>query len=399
MTERLYYNDPTSREFDATVLRVDPRGDRSAVWLDRSAFYPTTGGQPFDTGRLGGLAVVDVTEDDAGDVVHVVSGSELPTVGMSIHGAIDWPRRFDHIQQHSGQHVLSAALVRVCHARTVSFHLGSEVSTIDLEREVSPDELTAAETAANQVIWENRPVTISYRDAGEAAQLPLRKKSLRSGTLRLIDIADWDLSACGGTHVASTGAIGVIAALSWERFRGGQRIEFVCGGRALTAVRRLRDATNAAGRLLSVLPHEIPGAIERLQHEAREQKKSRAALADELAGYQASSFAAAAEVVGAARLVIRAVDGDAQQARSLASAIVAAPGLVVGLVTAVTPATLVVARSADVPLSSQAVVAAVTAVHGGRGGGRPDLAQAGGLQAPADAVLAATRAEVLKLLA
>src|SRR6478609_8151916 len=138
MTERLYYNDSASREFDATVRRVEPHGDRTSVWLDRSAFYPTTGGQPFDTGRLGPLRVVDVTEDDDGDVMHVVEGSELPAVGSSVHGAIDWPRRFDHIQQHSGQHVLSAALVRVCHAKTVSFHLGSEVSTIDLEREVSP---------------------------------------------------------------------------------------------------------------------------------------------------------------------------------------------------------------------------------------------------------------------
>jgi alanyl-tRNA synthetase len=198
--------------------------------------------------------------------------------------------------------------------------------------------------------------------------------------------------------VARTGAIGLIAVLSWERFKGGQRIEFVCGGRALNALRRLRNAAHAGSRLLSVLPHDIPGAIERLQHEARELKKSRSVLATELAGYQAETCAAAAEVLGQVRAVVRVIEGDAVHLKTLASAIVERPGFVAVLVTAATPASLVVSRSADVTLSSQAVVAATAAAHAGRGGGKPDLAQAGGLQGDPAAIAATARAEVAKLL-
>lgn len=399
MTERLYYNDPFSRECEATVLRVEPGGERSTIWLDRSVFYPTTGGQPFDTGRLDGLTVVDVAEDESGDVMHVVAGGQLPAVGATVRATIDWNRRLDHIQQHSGQHVLSAALVRLCTAKTVSFHLGSAISTIDLERAVTPQELAAAEDAANQVVWEDRPVSISYRDAESAAGLPLRKPSSRGGTLRLIDIEDWDLSACGGTHVARTGTIGLIGVLSWERFKGGQRIEFVCGGRALTAMRGLRDAGSAVSRLLSVTVPEIPAAVERLQQETRDARKSRSALLEELAGYQSARHAAAAEAIGGSRVVMQVIDGDAGQLKSLATAITATPGYAAVLVSQGSPAAVVVSRSADVGLSSQALVGALVAAHGGRGGGRPDLAQAGGLHGAPAAILATARTQLVTLLA
>ncbi len=195
-------------------------------------------------------------------------------VGQAVHGEIDWARRFDHMQQHSGQHVLSAAFDKLFAVRTLSFHLGGAVSTIDLAREMSPAEIAAAETEANRVVWEDRPVTIRFADAEEAARLPLRKEPARGGTLRLIDVEDFDLSACGGTHVARTGGIGTIAVASWERFKGGQRLEFLCGGRALAGYRTLRDAMTASVRLLSVLPVELPAAIERLQADARDQKRA-----------------------------------------------------------------------------------------------------------------------------
>src|SRR5262249_52060133 len=159
---------------------------------------------------------------------------------------VDWARRFDHMQQHTGQHVLSAAFERLFHIRTVSFHMGAEASTIDLAREATPAEIAAAEDNANRVVWEDRPVAIRYASAEEAAKMPLRKEPVRGGTLRLIDVADFDLSACGGTHVARTGAIGVIVVSRWERFKGGQRVEFLCGGRALRAYRLLRDAATAS---------------------------------------------------------------------------------------------------------------------------------------------------------
>ena len=251
MTDRLYYNDPSLREFEATVTGVERAGDRLRVALDRTAFYPTSGGQPFDTGTLGQLRVIDGVDDNGGTIAHVVENGALE-VGDPVHGAIDWPRRFDHMQQHTGQHVLSAAFEHLFQVRTLSFHLGVAASTIDLAREMAADEIAAAEGEANRIVWEDRPVAIRYASGEEAAALKLRKEPVRSGTLRLVEVEGFDLSACGGTHVARTGAIGVIAVGAWERFKGGQRIEFLCGGRALERFRRMRDAVTAGVRLLSV---------------------------------------------------------------------------------------------------------------------------------------------------
>jgi alanyl-tRNA synthetase len=415
MTDRLYYNDPYLQAFDATIARVDRRDDRLILTLDRSAFYPTSGGQPFDTGRLGLLRVVDVIDEDDGSISHVVEprtpnaepGTANPEPrtnpepgtlnlepGQPVRGEIDWTRRFDHMQQHTGQHVLSAAFARLFDVRTVSFHLGAAVSTIDLAREMSPAEIAAAEAEANRIVWEDRPVTIRFATAEEAAQLPLRKEPARGGTLRLIDVEGFDLSACGGTHVARTGGVGVIAVASWERFKGGQRIEFLCGGRALNGYRALRDAVTASVRLLSVLPEELPAAIERMQGDAKDQKRSTAALQNDLARYHAEELAAGAEEVSTYRLVARAVDADANGLKALATAITAKPGYLVILVSSSTPALALVARSAGVNVSAQQLLAALIATFGGRGGGKPELAQGGGLAGSADAILAAARAAI-----
>jgi alanyl-tRNA synthetase len=352
--------------------------------------------------------------------------------GDAVHGEIDWVRRFDHMQQHSGQHVLSAAFDKLFGVRTISFHLGGAVSTIDLAREMSPIEIAAAEAEANRIVWEDRPVAIRFVDAEEAARLPLRKEPARGGTLRLIDVEGFDLSACGGTHVARTGGIGVIAVTSWERFKGGQRLEFLCGGRALAGYRTLRDAVTASVRLLSLLPEELPAAIERLQADARAQKRSLVALQAELARYRAEELAAGAEEVrlkpaatshevrlkagttepkavapepnavassfsqtSDAKLVLRALDADANELKTLATAIAAKPGYLVVLVSTSTPALAVIARSSDVPVSAQQVLAALIAQFGGRGGGSPELAQGGGLAASADPILAAVRTLLL----
>jgi alanyl-tRNA synthetase len=399
MTDRLYYNDPYLQAFDALVLRVADRGGRLAVTLDRTAFYPTSGGQPFDTGTLGPFRVVDVVDEDDGAITHIVepdpanpqSPIPSPRTGQSVRGTIDWPRRFDHMQQHTGQHVLSAAFERLFGARTVSFHLGAEVSTIDLARELSAVEIAAGEDAANVVVWEDRPVAIRYATAEEAATLPLRKEPARGGTLRLIDVDRHDLSACGGTHVSRTGGIGVMAVAKWERFKGGQRIEFVCGGRALRAYRSLRDAMGASVRLLSVLPEELPASIERLQAEAKEQKRAMAALQTDLARYRAGELAASAETTAIGKIVARAIDGEANTLKSLATAITSQPGFVVVLVSTSTPALAVVARSSDVGVSAQAILSALIGTFGGRGGGRPELAQGGGLAGAPDEILAAVK--------
>ncbi len=394
MTERLYYTDPYRRTFEATIQRVEPREGRLIVVLDRTAFYPTSGGQPFDTGVLGPWRVVDVADEDYGTISHVAerTGDAADAApGDLVEGVIDWPRRFDHMQQHTGQHVLSAAFARVFDVRTVSFHLGAQASTIDLARELTAAQIAQAEEEANRIVWEDRAVSIRFASSEEAARLPLRKEPVRGGTLRLIDVADWDLSACGGTHVASTGAIGAIAVIKSERFKGGQRIEFVCGGRALRQFQSMRDTLAASVRLLSVLPAELPDAIERLQGELKDQKRAAAAVQAELAAYRAAGLAAAAEPGARARLVLRAVDADANGLKALAAAVAESSGVAVVLVSNSQPALIVAARSADVAISAQQVVAGLVASFGGRGGGRPELAQAGGLSAPADAILARAR--------
>jgi alanyl-tRNA synthetase len=380
MTERLYYRDPYSRAFDAAVLSVTTMNGRPAARLDRTAFYPTSGGQPFDTGTLNGVRVLQVEEDEEGDVLHVLEREVEPGPA---HGEIEWDRRFDHMQQHTGQHVLSAALDRVCKAPTVSFHLGAERSTIDLSREPSPAEIAAAEDAANRVVWENRPVSIRFASADDAARMALRKESRRAGELRLIEVENFDLSACGGTHVARTGEIGIIAIAGWERFKGGLRVEFVCGRRASSTFRSLRDIVSAGARALTVHPSELPGSIERLQADAKEHVRTLKRLQERLASHEAESLAASAVPMGASRIVADVLDGwDAAGLKVIASTIAARPGhaaVLLGTASAGSP--LVVARAADLTVDASALLRAITGRFGGRGGGRADLAQGGGATA------------------
>jgi alanyl-tRNA synthetase len=280
VTNRIYYTDPYCRTFNATVSRAFEHEGRPAVTLDRTAFYPSSGGQLFDTGRLGAARVVETVDAD-GDVIHVLSAALA--AGVSVTGEIDWSRRFDHMQQHTGQHVLSAAFDRLFDNLTIGFHMGADVSTIDLAREPTPAEIERAVDDANGIVWEDRPVSIRFVSQTEAATLPLRKASEREGTLRLIDISGFDLSACGGTHVERTGAIGVIVALSWERLRGGSRVTFACGGRALRALRMYRDAVAGSVRALSVLPGELPAAVDRALAESKGLRKDIKGLQERLA--------------------------------------------------------------------------------------------------------------------
>ena len=395
MTDRIYYTDPYTAAFDATALDVEPIPDnpsRRGVVLDRTAFYPTSGGQPFDTGTLGAARVVDVIDGDDGRILHLVEG---PIELGPTRGVIDWPRRFEHMQQHTGQHVLSAAFDRLLNVSTVSFHLGSTASTIDLAREVTPAEIARAESEANRVVWENRPVTIRFADAGEVAALPLRKESKRDGVLRLVDVEDFDVSACGGTHVARTGAIGIIAVAAFEKFKGGTRLEFLCGGRALAGYHALRDAVAASVRLLSVLPAELPAAIDRGQTDARDLRRQVNDLQTRLAGHEANALAERAEPVGAARVVLAALDGwDAHGLKSIATAIAARPGHAAVLISVPEPSAIVIARAPDAGLDSGTVLKQLTATFGGKGGGRPELAQGGGLKGDAKAILGAARTAI-----
>jgi alanyl-tRNA synthetase len=393
VTERLYYHDAYAREFDATVVGIDAVSERPghvAAVLDRTAFYPTSGGQPFDRGTLGAARVVDVIDGDDGRILHLVEG---PIELGPTRGVIDWARRFEHMQQHTGQHVLSAAFDRLLNVATVSFHLGSTASTIDLAREVTPAEIARAENEANRVVWENRPVTIRFADADEVVALPLRKESKREGILRLVDVEGFDVSACGGTHVGRTGAIGTIAVAAFEKFKGGTRLEFLCGGRALSGYHALRDTVAASVRLLSVLPADLPAAIERGQTDARDLRRQVKDLQTRLAGHEAATLAEGAELVGSTRVVIASLEGwDANGLKTIATAISVRPGHVAILLSAPSPSSIVVARSSDLVIDSAAILKQMTAQFGGKGGGRPELAQGGGLQGAMDEMRRAARA-------
>ena len=389
MTERLYYTDPYLREFEATLVDTVSHEGRTALVLDRTAFYPASGGQPADAGAFHDVRVIDVVDTDDGRILHVVD--RAPSV-TTLRGTIDWTRRFDHMQQHTGQHVLSAAFDRLLGVRTESFHLGAEDSTIDLAREVTAREIERTEEEANRIVWEDREVTIRFVEAEEARRLGLRKETSRQGTIRLIDIQDFDLSACGGTHVARTGAIGIIAIAATERFRGGSRITFRCGNRALTGFRALRDIVSGGVRVLSVAPPDLPSAIERLQTDARELRRQLKGYQEQVAAGRADALAAEAPLAGGVRLVAASLEGwDANGLKIIASRIVEQPGFAVVLMSEPQPSAIVVARSSGLDVDAGATLKAIAAKFGGKGGGRPELAQGGGITARASDVLAFAR--------
>jgi alanyl-tRNA synthetase len=388
VTDRLYYTDSYLQAFDARIVDVRDVSGRPGVVLDRTAFYPTSGGQPFDTGTLGVRRVVEVFDDGA-EIVHVIDGD---AVAGPIAGRIDWSRRFEHMQQHTGQHVLSAAIDQVCGVRTESFHLGTASATIDLARELTLAEIADAEDLANAVVWEDRPVAIRFVDAEDSSALQLRKESARTGTLRIVDVEGFDQSACGGTHVARTGAIGIIAVSGWERLRGGTRLEFRCGVRALHRHRRLRDTVDAGSRLLSTASEDLPQGIERLQQDGRDLRRRVKDLESRLAGFEADAVAAHAGDLHGFRVVAEAVpDADMNAIKTIAQTVASRPGHVVVLLTAESPASVIVARAPNVPVDCGRLLKQLIAHFGGKGGGRPELAQGGGLLARADEIVAAAR--------
>ena len=339
--------------------------------------------------------MVDVQEDDHGDIVHARRDVDGGRAGAGSTGA----RRQSTGRGASttcsstrGSTCCRRPSIACIEARTVSFHLGSDSCTIDLSTAVTPRQIAAAEAEANRIVWENRPVAIRFVTVEEAAHLPLRKDPARQGTLRVIDIDGFDLSACGGTHVARTGDVGIIAITDWERFKGGQRLEFACGARALARFRSLRDWMSAAVRKLSVTPGELTLAIDRLQADVRAARRDRDELQSELARYRAHELiASAAEPVPAGLAVIRVIDGDMALLKSLAAQIVSEPGRLAVLVSKDTPSVVVVAASPDTGIASDKVLSVLLARFGGRGGGKAGLAQGGGLTGSPDALASEAR--------
>jgi alanyl-tRNA synthetase len=299
------------------------------------------------------------------------------------------------MQQHTGQHLLSAAFERLYQVRTESFRMGAECSTIDLAREVTAHEIVHAEDDANQVVFEGRQVSTRFVSPEEAARLPLRKEPVKAGRLRLIDIDGYDLSACGGTHVARTGAVGLVAITGQERFKGGTRVEFVCGRRALARFHELRAAVAGAVRHLSVTVPELPQALERLQSDLKEHRQRLAAARERLAEHDARALAGRGQRVGELMVVCEALEGaDVQSLKTMAQALGSQPGQVAILLGADSPHLAVVSRGPGAAVDAAAVLKGLTTRFGGRGGGRPELAQGGGLVGETAEILAAARASI-----
>lgn len=381
-TERLYYNDSHLIEFEARVVDTSDRvSGWTAVTLDRTAFYPTGGGQPSDTGTLNGTRVVECIDDADNGVLHVMQGRP-PEIGSTVRGRIDWSRRLDHMQQHTGQHILSQAFISLFNAPTKSFRVLEESCEIDVDL-VNPAEeiIEHAVELANNVIWEDRTITIKTVSAEEAAQLPLRKDPAREGELRLIEIEGFDLTPCGGTHAYRTGEVGMIAARSWERAKGLTRIEFVAGKRALADYRRANQTARAVAALFSSARDDSPKLTARMLDENKELHRQVRGLEEIAARVEAQELLASAAANAAGIRVVRRIleHRDAESLKQLAQALIAHPKTVALLGSRdAEAARIVFARSPDAPGEMNALMREACAMLDGRGGGKPDLAQGGG---------------------
>jgi alanyl-tRNA synthetase len=376
-TERLYYTDCYLKEFSARVIRTnpDPRGAR--VYLDRTAFYPESGGQPSDRGMLAGIAVLDVIEEGE-KVAHILAGSPA---GEAVEGRIDWERRFDHMQQHTGQHVLSAAFERAGGYKTVSFHLGTETSTIDLDSDrVGARQIDGAEGLANHVVFENRPVQISFRSAADAQQLDLRKPTFREGDIRLVEVEGFDLSACGGTHVNRTGGVGIISIRKVERAKGLTRAEFLCGGRALRRTRRDLALLSEAARLFSAGLENVPELITKQAQELHDVGKSLQKLVGEMAELEAAQLWQRAPERAGVR-VVRCLfeSSEGKKAKLVAHAVGKQAGGIALIGIKGTPASLFFSQTPGGKVNLPDVMKQTLEKFGGKGGGSRDFAQGGGL--------------------
>jgi alanyl-tRNA synthetase len=381
VTERLYYHDADLREFDARVVAIsEPPGSR-LIELDRTAFYPNSGGQPHDTGRLDDALVVSV-DVVAETLWHTVVGGELQ-IGQTVSGRIDHERRRDHTQQHSAQHVLSAAFDRVGGLRTVSFHLGADISTIDLNQPVvSPSVLAEAERLAQCVVLEDRPVLIHFSDAADLDQATLRRATERSGTIRIVEIEDFDRSACGGTHVRRTGQIGPIKIRRVERRGSTTRVEFLAGWRALGDYSERLVASRSIADQLSVRDTDIGEAVSKLLVDLASLRAETTEQREAILTHEATelwSGASSLTADGRIRLIRKSyVNRSPTELKQLALRLVARDP-VVALLGATGPTTSIVFAQTDgLPFDVSSILRGVVATLGGRGGGTRNLAQGGG---------------------
>ncbi|MBN1679211.1 MAG: alanyl-tRNA editing protein [Anaerolineae bacterium] len=381
-TEKLYYTDSYTTTFDAQIIARTTETNRPAVILDRTFFYPTSGGQPHDTGHLNELPVVDVVIRESDEaVLHVL---ETEPANDTVTGQINWARRFDHMRHHTGQHILSQAFVRVIRAETVGFHLSPDSVTIDLNvGKIKAAAVDDAETLANQIVAENRPVRAWFPAQDELADLSLRKVPDVTGRFRVVDIDGFDITACGGTHVTRTGEIGLIKVLRVDKRGEYVRVEFRCGERALLDYRQKNALMNQLAADLTVGYWEVPDALDRLRAENKALRRDLRAQHEIILKAEADSLWQAADQRDGFRLVVQAFENrDTAEIRQIAQHLISNPATVVVLGAAGSKAQLIAARSDDLTVDMVPALKAGLAVwHVDRGGGRPSFAQGGGAPA------------------
>lgn len=381
MTQRLYYTDAYQTEFDGVIEEMITVAGRPAVVLDQSCFYPTSGGQPFDTGRLADRQVIDVIVTSQGKVAHVLDGPlHADRIGQTVHGAIDWPRRYDHMQQHSGQHLLSQLFYRQFGMETVAVHFGALDSTLDLDAtSLDPAQLAEAEEAANELVYAAMPIRAYEVTEAELAQLPLRRPPKVTGRIRIVEIDGFDYSACGGAHVRTTAEIGPLKLVRQERRRGQTRITFLCGKRALADYLAKHRLLTEAAALFSAEISETPRLIERNLAQLKTLQRELEIAQEQLQGYEAAELVAAAGSPEHPRIVSRLFAGrELNRLKGLANQLQQHPNVVALLASSANDKlTIVFARSSELDIHMGNLLRDTLQTVGGKGGGRPDFAQGG----------------------
>jgi alanyl-tRNA synthetase len=384
MTIKLYWNDSHIRRFSARVEDLFLEDGDSFVLLDQTAFYPTGGGQPCDTGWIRSVPVVDVQLDDGERILHRLNGNVALAIGEEVECEIDWPRRGAMMQQHTGQHILSQAFFQLFGAETRGFRITDSVSEIDLTLEAQPEEIEAAilraEELANDVVFENREIRLHQVTPEEAAKLPLRKESFVTDCIRVIEIADYDWSPCGGTHAKRTGEVGIIVVRGWERAKKMTRVRFLCGARALSDYRAANRTAEAIAQKLSVGRDEAESSVARLMDERKQLTRRLRELGELAAQVEAQELIEMTESVHGLRIVSRVFDDrDFEEIKLIAHRLAEREGIIALLAAREAEmARLVFARSTDLSADMNSLMKVACEKLGGRGGGKPDFAQGGG---------------------
>ncbi|MDX9956037.1 MAG: DHHA1 domain-containing protein [Anaerolineae bacterium] len=378
MTEKLYYTDVTSKDFTARVELQQETPQGPAVCLDRTAFYPTSGGQQHDVGTINDIAVRDVWSDAEGRIWHLL---EKPLDASSVRGSIDWEVRFDHMQQHSGQHLLSAAFMRLLKANTLSVHMGTAINTVDLDLpQLSWEEAFRVEEEVNRIIQENRRVAVHLVGEDALADFNLRREPQVHGVIRIVQVEGYDASPCGGTHTPFTGQIGLVKLTAIERYKGGVRVTFLCGMRALRDYRHKLQILQRLSLQLSAGSDDFADAVAKLQEEIRMLRRSQQQSQQMVAEIEAQQLWQATPVLNGARRIVKYWETRSfSEIQALARQLRELPLIVAFLMVAEGEnLRLICTRSDDLEkVDAGACMRAATKELGGRGGGTPITAQGG----------------------